>query len=140
MSYLKSWLSLDQQLDQLQARGLHVSDRDKALSCIQRIGYYRLSGYWFAFRERSMLCCELSGPHSGKPQDKGQLLTLDNFKPGASFQNAVDLYVFDKELRLLATDALERVEIALRVDVSHTLGGGGPVCLSQARSVPSIVQ
>lgn len=122
MSYLKSWLSLDQQLDQLQARGLHVSDRDKALSCIQRIGYYRLSGYWFAFRERSMLCCELSGPHSGKPQDKGQLLTLDNFKPGASFQNAVDLYVFDKELRLLATDALERVEIALRVDVSHTLG------------------
>ncbi|MCK7471419.1 MAG: Abi family protein [Desulfomicrobium escambiense] len=30
--------------------------------------------------------------------------------------------MFDKRLRLLALDALERIEIALRVDISHTLG------------------
>jgi abortive infection bacteriophage resistance protein len=42
--------------------------------------------------------------------------------PGASFQNAVDLYVFDKKLRLLALDAIERIEIAMRVDISHLLG------------------
>ena len=45
MSYPKPWLSLEQQLDNLQARGLHVSDRGKALRCLQRMGYYRLSGY-----------------------------------------------------------------------------------------------
>lgn len=122
MSYSKPWHSFGEQLDKLQARGLHVSDRDKALGCLQRIGYYRLSGYWFAFRERSGPCCLLDRFNSGKTQEKGESLVLDNFKPGASFQDAVDLYVFDKELRLLATDALERVEIALRVDVSHTLG------------------
>lgn len=37
-------------------------------------------------------------------------------------QNAVDLYVFDKQLRLLTMDALERIEIALRVDIAHTPG------------------
>jgi abortive infection bacteriophage resistance protein len=30
--------------------------------------------------------------------------------------------VFDKQLRLLALDALERIEVAVRVDVTHTLG------------------
>ncbi|MCK4840847.1 MAG: Abi family protein, partial [Methylococcales bacterium] len=39
-----------------------------------------------------------------------------------SFKNAVDLYVFDKKLRLLVLDAIERIEIGLRVDISHTLG------------------
>jgi len=44
------------------------------------------------------------------------------FKSGATFENAVKLYVFDKRLRLLVLDALERIEVALRVDVSHSLG------------------
>lgn len=105
MSYVKPWINIDEQLDQLTERGLQVSDRDKALNCLQRIGYYRLSGYWFAFRRR----------------DAVAKLT-DDFKPNATFQNAVDLHVFDKQLRLLAMDALERIEIALRVDISHALG------------------
>lgn len=49
-------------------------------------------------------------------------MVLDAFRTGTTFQNAVDLYVFDKQLRLLTMDALERIEVALRVDISHTLG------------------
>jgi abortive infection bacteriophage resistance protein len=105
MSYVKPWINIDEQLDQLIERGLQVSDHDKALNHLQRIGYYRLSGYWFAFRQR----------------DAATKIT-DDFKAGATFQNAVDLYVFDKQLRLLAMDALERIEIAFRVDISHALG------------------
>lgn len=122
MAYIKPWKSVEQQLDQLEARGLLLSDRDKALDYLKRIGYYRLSGYWFAFRDRSGPCCALDKPRPNKPQAKGESIALDSFRPGASFQNAVDLYVFDKQLRLLVLDALERIEIALRVDVSHTLG------------------
>lgn len=122
MTYPKPWLSVDQQLDMLQARGLLVSDRARALDYLHRIGYYRLSGYWFAFRERSGPCCAIDKPRAAKVQSKGATIALDSFKPGATFQNAVDLYVFDKQLRLLVVDALERVEIALRVDVAHTLG------------------
>jgi abortive infection bacteriophage resistance protein len=122
MAYSKAWLSFDQQLDLLIERGMQVSDRAKALECLERIGYYRLSGYWFPFRERSGECCLLDRP--GEKSKKGRVdqLIFDVFKPGSRFQLAVDLYVFDKQLRLLVMDALERIEIALRVDLAYTLG------------------
>lgn len=122
MSYIKPWTSIEDQLATLQARGLVVTDRAKALHSLQRIGYYRLSGYWFAFRQRSLLASPLPLPSTKTEKPKPTKVVLDDFKPAATFQNAVDLYVFDKKLRMLAMDALERIEIALRVDVAHTLG------------------
>lgn len=123
MAYEKPWSSYEEQLDLLIARGMVVTDRPRALDYLERIGYYRLSGYWFAFRERSELCCPFDPSNFAKPK-KGRVdrLALDTFKPGTTFQHAVELYVFDKKLRLLALDALERIEIALRVDIAHTLG------------------
>jgi abortive infection bacteriophage resistance protein len=111
MAYNKPWKSYPDQLEQLMQRGLIVTNQEKALNYLKRIGYYRLSGYWYPFRKRS---------------SAGGQAVLDTFKDGASFQNAVDLYVFDKKLRLLVLDALERIEIALRVDISHTLGKKDP--------------
>ena len=122
MSYEKPWQGVADQLSTLEARGLLVSDRNKALSYLQRIGYYRLSGYWFAFRQRSGLCCGLEASVHVGAKPKAQTFVLDTFKHGATFQNAVDLYVFDKQLRLLVGDALERIEVALRVDASHSMG------------------
>jgi abortive infection bacteriophage resistance protein len=60
--YEKPWLSYREQLDKLKNRGLSVTDEPKALEYLERIGYYRLSGYWHPFRERSELFC---------PTDKG---------------------------------------------------------------------
>ncbi|MCL2656129.1 MAG: Abi family protein [Betaproteobacteria bacterium] len=122
MSYSKPWKSYDDQLDLLIERGMTVTDRPHAIDYLERIGYYRLSGYWFAFRERSEPLC-LLGEDGRKPKKiREERIALDSFRSGTTFQNAVDLYVFDKQLRLLVMDALERIEIALRVDVSHTLG------------------
>lgn len=123
-SYNKPWLSYSQQLDKLISRGLDINDKTKALEYLKRIGYYRLSGYWFSFRERSDVCCPLEKPTHRKKFKKGntERLVLDSFKPGTSFKQAVELYVFDKKLRLMTMDALERIEIALRVDISHLLG------------------
>ena len=120
MSYNKPWKDAADQLKILSSRGLIIEDEERALACLARIGYYRLSGYWFAFRERSEPACLY--PKQGKRPEKTQKIALDSFKSGASFQNAVDLYVFDKQLRLLAMDALERIEVAIRVDISHMLG------------------
>jgi len=124
MPYLKPWRSYEEQLDLLIARGLAVTDRPKALEYLQRIGYYRLSGYWYPFRAQSgeLVLLEENGRKPVRKKRKTTTIALDDFKPGATFENAVKLYVFDKELRLLAMDALERIEIAVRVDVSHTLG------------------
>lgn len=127
MAYKKPWKSYEEQLELLIARGMRVTDREIALEYLRRIGYYRLSGYWYAFRQRSGECCVLdkdgrrvNKKKSGKPLK--DTVALDEFKEGTTFKNVVDLYVFDKQLRLLAIDALERIEIALRVDISHTLG------------------
>lgn len=120
--YEKPWLSYPEQIEQLKARGLAVTDKVKALEYLERIGYYRLSGYWHPFRERSGLFCPIGkGIKRGK-KTKETSAVLDSFKPGSSFEAAVHLYVFDKRLRLLVLDALERIEVALRVDIAHTLG------------------
>lgn len=122
MSYPKPWKSYADQLDQLMARGMLVTDRALALDYLERIGYYRLSGYWFACRERSGPLCLLDAQGRRPGKVRVERIALDSFRAGTTFQNAVDLYVFDKKLRLLVMDALERIEVALRVDVSHTLG------------------
>lgn len=122
MPYIKPWLSMEEQLAKLQSRGMVVGDVGKALDYLERIGYYRLSGYWYDFRLRTAYC-PLDEKTGGKPKKvRIERPVLDDFKPGTSFQNAVDLYVFDKKLRLLVLDALERIEVALRVDLSHRLG------------------
>ena len=123
MTYSKPWKSFAEQLDLLIARGLIVTDRTKALEYLQRIGYYRLSGYWYPFRKRSgpLVVLDHQGRKPARP-GKVETLVLDQFKSGATFQAAVELYVFDKQLRLLVLDALERIEVALRVDIAHTLG------------------
>lgn len=126
--YNKPWLSYEQQLDKLVQNGLIIHDRSKALSYLERIGYYRLSGYWYPFKQRSELCC-VYNPTIKKPNKKQKRetrLVFDNFVAGFSFQDAVDLYVFDKKLRIHTLDALERIEVALRVDISHTLGKHSP--------------
>lgn len=124
--YQKPWLSYQEQLQQLKNRGLAVTDEPKALEYLERIGYFRLSGYWYPFRERSGLFCPVGKGFPKKKKTKPTNSVTDTFKPGSSFETAVKLYVFDKKLRLLALDALERIEVALRVDIAHTLGKHDP--------------
>jgi abortive infection bacteriophage resistance protein len=51
---------------------------------------------------------------------------LHRFKEGASFEKAFKLYCFDRELRLLITGELEKIEIAIRAQliyqISHDKG------------------
>lgn len=63
------------------------------------IGYYRLSAYALAFQQ--------SGPSAGGAADKP-------FTPGTQFTDILGLYRFDRELRLLFMDAIERIEVAVR--------------------------
>lgn len=121
-SHPKVWKSYEDQLDVLISRGMIVENTARALGYLERIGYYRLSGYWFPFRKPTGPACRLTKQFKKPSRITEEIMRYDDFLPGATFQNAVDLYVFDKKLRLTALDALERIEVALRVDVSHTLG------------------
>ncbi|MEE9337745.1 MAG: Abi family protein [Methylococcaceae bacterium] len=114
MSSAKPWKSFPEQLELLKARGLQCDDEGAALDYLERIGYYRLSGYWYPFRRLEIL--------AGAGGSLGGYIRHDNFVKGSHFKDAAELYVFDKRLRLLALDALERIELAVRVDIAHFLG------------------
>ena len=108
MPYSKPYLPLPDQLSLLKQRGLQVADDAAALDCLHRNGYYRLSAYWYPFREIS------AGRRS------------DTFLKGSHFEDAVKLYGFDKNFKLLLLDALERVEIAVRAEIALLLGARDP--------------
>jgi abortive infection bacteriophage resistance protein len=111
-TYDKPFLTIAQQIEQLTARGIVIDDVDKATQYLERIGYYRLSAYWHIFRK-----------HTVTMSDGRLINNLENdFKDHTAFKQIVDLYVFDKRLRLLMLDALERIEIALRTGVSLSVG------------------
>jgi len=113
MDRSKLWKSFTEQLNILKGRGLLVDNEAPALDYLDRIGYYRLSGYWYSFRK-----LEISQSADGKISH----YRTNQFTPDSHFKDAVKLYVFDKKLRLLALDALERIELSVRVDIAHLLG------------------
>lgn len=116
MKSLKPWRSFVDQLQQLQDRGLQVDNHFAALDYLERLGYYRLSGYWYPLRAIDTVASSA----------QGKAVRLDSFMPGSRFEDVVRLYVFDKKLRLLALDALERIEMAVRVDLAYLLGQRDP--------------
>jgi abortive infection bacteriophage resistance protein len=114
---LKPWRALSDQLALLQERGLAVDNHAAALDYLERLGYYRLSGYWYPLR----------AVDPGASFAQGHVVRSDTFVAGSRFDHVARLYVFDKKLRLLALDALERIEMAVRVDVAHLLGQRDPL-------------
>lgn len=91
-----------------------VSDHGRAELYLRRIGYYRLSGYWYPFRTT------VPGTRAG------ELIVTDLFRTGTEFRHAVELYLFDKQLRLIFLDAIERIEVSLRVEIAQLLGSRNP--------------
>lgn len=112
----------------LQGRGLLISDEASALACLERIGYYRLSGYWYPFRKSHLNANPVTGALIPDPKT-GKIIVIveDDFREETSFQQVMDLYVFDKRLRLIIMDAIERIEVALRVDIALLLGKRSPL-------------
>lgn len=114
MAYNRPWKSFAEQLALLKSRGMVVTDEAAALSYLERIGYYRLTAYWYPFRVFQL---------EQDPVSKAiRSVRTDQFEADTQFVDAVELYLFDKKLRLLVMDALERIEIALRVDIAYLLG------------------
>jgi len=119
--YIKPHLSLEDQLAKLKSRGLKVADEGTALKYLHWNGYYRLSAYWYPFRVWVPALDgngkQLFDKHGNPEYKRG-----DQFHAGSTFENACDLYRFDKKLKLLLLDAIEKIEIAVRADIGLKLG------------------
>jgi abortive infection bacteriophage resistance protein len=114
--FAKPPASIDQQIDLLQRRGMQVPDRERAAHYLLHLNYYRLRGYWLPFE------CGTDGDGDHR------------FQAGTTFEHVLDRYVFDRELRLLVMDAIERIEVSVRTQWAHhlALGHGSHAHLSRA--------
>ena len=101
-TFTKPVFTAAQHIAQWEERGLLIHDKAKAEHYLKVISYYRLSAYSLPFE-------------MGSPDHR--------FRANTSFDNILDLYVFDRELRLLILDAIERIEVALRASMTKVLAG-----------------
>ncbi len=109
MIYNKPALSFNDQINLLESRGLTINDRTRTIRHLSNVSYYRMSAYMLPFKKRDS---------TGK--------IIDVFLEGTTWDDIYNLYKFDRKLRLLVFDAIERIEIALRTQeiyqLSHKYG------------------
>ncbi|MDR0907731.1 MAG: Abi family protein [Rikenellaceae bacterium] len=90
----------------LKGRGLAINDEPLAVNYLTNIGYFRLSAYL--------------RPLLKEPKD------AHTYKEDATFEKAMNMYRFDRKLRLLLFNEIEKIEVAVRSALvnlaSHDLG------------------
>ena len=88
----KEFKTINEQIDLLKSRGLTISDDvlEEAKQFLAKNNYYRVSGYTLTLRDH------------------------DVFYPGTTFQNVMDIYHFDSELRNMLLWAIEIIEVNIK--------------------------
>ena len=93
-NYTKTYASPSQLVSLLRSRGLVIVDETRLKNYLKHIGYYRFSAYLY--------------PLLTTPKENHV------FKSGSTFDNALDMYRFDRHLRLLMFNQIEKIEVAVR--------------------------
>lgn len=86
----KDFKTIDEQLKLLRSRGLTVINEDVAKTFLLYNNYYRISGYSLTLRKNNV------------------------FFPNATFQNIIDIYNFDHDLRHLLLKYIEIIEVKIK--------------------------
>lgn len=82
----------------LKKRGLVISDISFAEKILAEVSYFRFAAYL-------------------RPMENDKL--THDFKPDSMFENAVQLYNFDSELRKIILNAIQHIEVAIRAKMIH---------------------
>lgn len=102
MDYTKRPLTLKQQVEKLESRGLHVDDEQLAMRYLSNISYYRLRAYTYPFQNNE----DIEADHCFITED-------------ISFSDIIDLYCFDRRLRTIMFDAIEKIEVSVRAKLAQ---------------------
>jgi abortive infection bacteriophage resistance protein len=114
MKFSKPPLTYEQQADLVLARGL-IADKNALMERLRAVSYYRLCAYWYPFKRAD-----------------------NSFEPGTTFDTVWRRYTFDRQLRLLVMDAIERVEITIRSSLAYELSRFGPFGHLDINNFPGI--
>lgn len=90
--------SIEEQIDLLKKRGMLFNDEEAAKNTLENISYYRLKGYWWEMQSD---------------------VQKHQFKSNSYFENVIEKYEFDRELRLVLFYAIEIIEVALRTKMIY---------------------
>ena len=115
--YAKPWLSVDEQIDRLAGHGITIEDRGRATSLLEATGYYRLTGYLYPFRESETW---IDSEHNVRTR------VLSRYRAGTRLEHAEEIIDFDRRLRMLVMDGVERIEVAIRMRIGYVLGRRSP--------------
>jgi len=97
MKFDKPPITIEQQANLLLSRGL-IADKEVLMNRLTAVNYYRLSTYLYPFR-----------------------LPDQRYKEGTTLDHIWRHYTFDRQLRLLVMDAIERVEVSVRTKLAYHL-------------------
>jgi len=100
MKFSKPPFTEEQHIKILQDRGLIIQDLERLKYYLKNIGYYRLTGYMYPFQQND-------GSHK--------------FKKDTTFELILNHYEFDKKLKFLLIDMIERVEISIRAYLCNSM-------------------
>lgn len=98
----KPAIDIQEQLELLKQRGLQIHCEQRAALLLRAVSYFRLTPYMRPFQA---------------PGD-----STHQFLPNVKLKDLYDLYEFDRRLRLLVIDAIERIEVAVRAVISNHMG------------------
>lgn len=108
---MKPFLTIDQQIDKLRARGLVIPDADlpDARRLLADHNYYRLSGYFRYFQD---------DPQAGQ----------NHFEQGTDLAKVREVYEFDQRLSTVLRNGLAEFEIVFRSRLAHLMAqSSGPI-------------
>ena len=95
---------LHEQIALLRSRGMVITDEQKAEEILLDVGYYRLGFYAYPFE---------INPQQ-QPRDH-------TYKPDTDFNQIVDLYYFDHDLRHILMRYISRIEVNIRTFITYTV-------------------
>ena len=109
MIELKKAITIEEQIALLKSRGMHFGNEALAKKLLSQIGYYRLSGYNLNFYKNPGV--------------------EDLFQKGVTFEEVIQSYLFDKELKGIFFQLFQTIEVRVRsyliLEISIEYGADG---------------
>lgn len=100
---MKRAFSIDEQIARLKSYGLIFDNEEKAREILLDVGYYRFGFYSFPYEKTF-------------PRLEGRTHEL---REGTTFKSVYDLYDFDARLRRVLLNALDRIEVNIRTQITY---------------------
>ncbi len=102
MNDRKTAITIDEQLNRLQKRGMIIADKEHARKVLSSVSYYRMGFYWYRFEI----------PQYRK---KG----IHKFRKDTTWEKVEALYNFDDRFRNLLSYYLQKIETDIRTHITY---------------------